>query len=250
MQKVCVRCGWQNELSAVMCGGCGQPLSITFLPPSDPNAITEPELRSASSLAGSRSQSRGTIGTALPAPMPRAYPAAVARPRTGGRVLRAVLLVVLALGALVTLAWITLIRPSLHQRVDASLRAQLIALTQQVPTSLEPGTYRLDAQVVTNALQLATPANSPISNPAVHFSSGRIVLTYQLLGHTDALVTSLVPAHGRLVAQDTTARGWLGLVESGPELQAVINDALAFVPASVDIKQFTARNDELAVTVG
>src|SRR5690348_12535280 len=117
MEIICPFCGWRNEPTARMCGGCGQPLHTPISAPVDPEAITEPDLRRAMPIpGGAYAGDRARTRPALPPATPPSR--ATARQRAGWRLARNVLLALLALGIVGALAWASMVRPALHQRVD------------------------------------------------------------------------------------------------------------------------------------
>ncbi|MBF6591916.1 MAG: hypothetical protein IVW57_15515, partial [Ktedonobacterales bacterium] len=67
---VCARCGWPNEPTARMCGGCGQPLSALALPPVNHEAVTEPNLRQMPSRGGTVARGTAAPSAGYPYQMP------------------------------------------------------------------------------------------------------------------------------------------------------------------------------------
>lgn len=234
-----------------MCGGCGQPLYAVAGPVGEDRAVTEPDLSWTIPRTGAP-PAISSPGRQMPVP-PGVYPTPAGATRAPERHRRAWwqrallvgLSVLLVLSSLGVLAWVVMLRPAIHSRLDAELRNRLTAAVEQVP-SLSPGTYPISATTVTKDLHPAP--QSPLKDPRIHFQSGRLILSYTLYG-TGSISTMLMAQNGRLIASNTIVDGSLSLVESGDEIQAAINDALVALPASDRVRTITASNDLLVVTL-
>ena len=276
---VCPACGWRNEQTARMCGGCG-----TLLPSagggSRPDATVAlpaaPVAGIAGPLAGDDATTvyaPATPGYGQPPPYvpptsgpaawgaaPRALPAGyraapgVSVGRTGRRLLvAALLLVVLACGGLG--AWSVVARPVLHERVDGALSAALDTAADNLSASLSAlppgvgGTAEIPAAEVNDLLAQHLPANVPVRDVVLRFANGGVRVHYSLLGRDGAVATQLSIVDGRLVAQDTAVFGPLRLVETGAELQHTLAEALARLPRSITISRLRVSDDALFLTV-
>jgi hypothetical protein len=250
----CAYCGWQNEPSARMCGGCGRPLTSSGMKaamssggvPLD-EAITDPELHT------------------VAAPRGRATP--VAPPLPSGRRVNPVARVFLILGVIALLiacicagAWGLVIRPSLHNQVDTSVRAQMNNLADQARAALQEAIPpirakggSLDGQVRADALNEQIKASespqNPASNTHVSFAEGQLKITFDSNNQQNSISTTLATASGRLVARNTTVTGLIAIIESGPELEAAINDALSRLPPDPQFARVTLADDVLSYTL-
>jgi hypothetical protein len=248
----CAYCGWQNEPSARMCGGCGRPLTSSGMkaaisnggvPPDE--AITDPELHTVAA--------------------PRATP--VAPPLPSGRRVNPVARVFLILGVIALIiacicagAWGGVIRPSLHNQVDTSVRAQMndladqanLALTGYIPLiRANGGSYDglVLASKFNDDIKASESPQNPASNTHVSFAEGQLKITFDSNNQQNSISTTLATASGRLVARNTTVTGLIAIIESGPELEAAINDALSRLPPDPQFKSVTLADDVLSYTL-
>lgn len=265
----CAHCGWRNEPTARMCGGCGRPLrafgssgasairgsSLADMDVTDPDMPTVADLPPLAQPVGqSRTRTAPSRVDWQSAPRPGARRGSVA-----GRVA----LIGLALFALLFIcacgAWAAAIRPRLHQQVDTALRAQfgdLVATANQasqlasaVQQPIPTITFSIPAGQVTQDLRQQLPSDVPVKNPHVSFSGGRAVLSFTTYGGDGAISTALAIRNGRLFVTATEVDGSLALIESGSELQQAINDALGNVRSDISVKQVTLDKDVMTVTV-
>jgi hypothetical protein len=146
-------------------------------------------------------------------------------------------------------AWAMLIRPAVHNQVDAEVRSSLASTIRQIPQNVPPDEYAISAATVNANIQQQIPANSGVSSAQVHFQNGNVVLDYVYHGQSGAVTTQLVPVQGILVAQNTTVTGVLGWVESGDELQSALNDELPSVPSGYHVTGLRTANDTLYMKV-
>jgi hypothetical protein len=243
---VCADCGWHNEPPAIMCGGCGRPLR---------------------SVAARIAPERSTIDLEdtlpdLPVVEPHTAPTVVItvpKPRspqptqpterrlhrrllTGCLVTLAILLVV-AIGT-----WIVIIRPVAHTIADHELRNTLEAATSLAPV-YQPGTVSVTEAQVNQKLAGHNFGRVPIRKIAVQFRGGTASVTYSLPITGGSVTTKIVVHNGRLFAQDTHVEGLAGWIETGDELQATFNDALALLPTGDHFGSVTAQNGTLSVTI-
>jgi hypothetical protein len=258
----CARCGWQNESTAIMCGGCGQMLRAAppaVAPTSVAPAPWQPEGRARPASAES------DLPTLYDAPTQRAHPAHPARPSAGpsaraqqptvwpgaqagvvprrkpGRRWRRVLLaLVLALALLASIAagaWGLAIRPAAHQQVDGTVASALDSAVARVPTipalALQFGqTSATISDADVNALvQQQLQQSSGLDSLAVAFQPGAVLVTYSAYGRSGTVRSTLVVRGGSLQAANTQVTGILGWVETGDELQATVNRSLAQLKA-------------------
>lgn len=173
---VCPRCGWRNETTARMCGGCGQPLPLAPAAPSVPSraiydgTVTLPGATPYASPADDtptvfaaertvlapppdvpRHPAYRPGGAQVPAP---AWPgtttrAAAVQPARGAQrtvpnrhgnclvqALVTLLVVALVLGCLGVGLWAVVIRPPLHAKVDGGIRAAVGAVVDAANTAM------------------------------------------------------------------------------------------------------------------
>lgn len=187
--NTCTRCGWQNEATARMCGGCGMPLRtsdpgatsnvdiIGGLGPSAPPATPEPVAMSyppdaPTAYATHLHQPQQAYAYSAPvvtapprqqgaAPAVWAGPAATdhskkrTQARTRGPWWRAPLIALVVLSVLAgggLGVWAFVIRPPLHAQVDARMRTSLNSAIDQVAA-------RVSQLPKGRALQVTIPAS-------------------------------------------------------------------------------------------
>jgi hypothetical protein len=278
---ICQHCGWQNEPTARMCGGCGKPLRATdpgatslatpsqepagwarALPGTSPIAHDAPTMVSISPdtpvLGGPPAY---TPADASAAPAAR-WPGLGAQPRkapagSGGAqapwwripLIAGIVLVVLVVGFLG--AWAVAIRPSLHSDLDTQLRTALDSSIYQVfQGSVPKGEKAISAAFINQVVAADLPTDSPVSNVSVAFANNQAIITYSFWGGSGAVSTNLAALNGRVVASGTSVECPLCFIESGDEMEATFNDALKQIPARTTITQIRTSNDTLYVTVG
>ncbi len=235
----CPHCGWQNEPTAIMCGGCGQPLQAT-------RAIgavgggQAPEGDLPTTLDVRPPMAPAARPTGAPA-QPIAPPASDMAPRrgrvgVGGCVARGLLVLVITLGVLAGIAasvWGLAIRPTAHARVDGAISRALqqgVARVPPVPPqALRAGLTSFEATESEVNAELRQDLNSGqgLESVSVSFQSGVVVLTYTAYGMTGTIRARPRVQGGALQITQTHVSGPLGWVESGDELQATVNQGLA-----------------------
>lgn len=249
---LCKFCGWRNESSARRCGGCGRPLrdgEPVEAAPSAPTLGWSPTVPLPGPAPAAGSASRPMPGSPVPS----------ARAGRKGNVGRAALAAVILLALALAIAWSAVIRPAIHAQVDGQLRGLLDAGVRQATaplSSIPQGQHIPTLQItvtaadLTDQLRAQIPPDSPLKDVAVSFTGGRMVIAYTALNLPGAVSTTLSVAGARLVAGDTRVDGPLGLVESGDEMQAAIDEALAQAPTAIPIKSASADADTLTIIVG
>jgi hypothetical protein len=222
------------------------------IPPDE--AITDPELQT---VAGPRGRARPLVA---PPPLPsgrRISPVA--------RVFLILGVVVLILACVCAGAWGVVIRPALHNQVDSAMRTQMNNLADQASRALvdaiptiqsKGGSFVGSVAASTLNEQIAASASSqnPVSNTRVSFANGQLKITFDSNNQQNSITTTLGTASGHLVARGTTVTGLIALIESGPELESAINDALSRLPpnAKSPNPQFsgvTLADDVLSYTI-
>ncbi|MBF6591049.1 MAG: hypothetical protein IVW57_11065, partial [Ktedonobacterales bacterium] len=98
-------------------------------------------------------------------------------------------------------------------------------------------------------LQASPTPDSSLKDPRIHFTAGRLELSFRLLGGAGSISTELRPVNGRLIAVNTVVRGWLSLIENGNDMQAVLDDALGRLPTADRVRQVTANADMLTIVL-
>jgi hypothetical protein len=275
----CQHCGWQNEPTARMCGGCGMPLRVA-----DPGATT---LAAPAPAVGGWAAAAPATPTAYAHDAPTAFAPALpqqyapAAPRTpplrwpGDEAARAkgararaagahgsapwwripliagIILVVLVVGFLGT--WALAIHPSLHTSLDTQMRSALDSGVRQAfeqPGATSKGPQTIPAAFLNGIITAVLPKDSPVSNVAVAFANNQVIITYAFWGGNGTVSTTLAVQNGRVVAHGTSVDCPLCLIESGDEMEATFNDALGYIPKSVNVTGVATNGDALVVTIG
>ncbi len=254
VEKRCARCGWQNEPTARMCGGCGMPLDTPGATASDDVTAlpgpprTSPMAPGPTPLAPSAD---ATTPAAWPRPGREHLASGTPPARAWWRAPLIALVVVAVLAAASLGAWAFVVRPILHAQVDGALRGALGRVVEQIPPNVPGDTYSVPASTLTNLLHQRLPADAPVSNVRVEFSGdGTMSVLYRVAGQNDSVTTHLVADHGRLHAQATTVNGLLSLVESGDEMEAALNGALSRISPQDTISGIAVHDNTLFITVG
>jgi hypothetical protein len=173
--------------------------------------------------------------------------------------------VILILACVCAGAWGLVLRPALHNQVDGAIRAQMDNLADQANTALIEAIPQIQAKggtfvgsVAASALnqQIAASASSqgPVSDTRVSFADGQLKITFDSNNQQNSITTTLGTASGHLVARGTTVTGLVALIESGPELESAINDALSRLPpnaqsANPQFSSVTLADDVLSYTI-
>lgn len=273
----CARCGWRNEATARMCGGCGQPLrqqpdspatiavpGAGWMPNPEPGATTPVDIAApyapplGAPIAGS--QTPPLAHEAATSIWPGGEVARRAAPKSSARknpwrVPTTIAIVLCVLLVLILGAWAIMLRPAIHSTVDSQLRAALdTAIVQAAPNQPIPAgivlTITIPASTLNTDIQNEL-GNVPVQNVQVHFSGdGQVLAGYTFLGRDGTISTQLVPlADGRVQAQGTAVTGLLGMVESDDEMAAAFNEALGRLPTQYHVNTITAANDILTISV-
>jgi type II secretory pathway component PulM len=215
-------------------------------------ATTDPELRTVAA-------PRGRV-------TPVAPPISSARPTNPvARVLLILGVVIVILACVCAGGWGLIIRPSLHNQVDSSIRTQMNALADQANAALSDAVPLIRARggslssfVTADALNQQIKASESqqgaVTNTQVSFADGQIKITFDSNNQQNSVSTILATSSGRLVARGTTVTGLIATIESGPELEAAINDALSRLPpnaqsANPQFSSVTLADDVLSYTI-
>jgi zinc-ribbon domain len=252
----CPNCGWQNEPSAIMCGGCGQPLRSTdgtagFVsgaqmswqpgPPPSHGYVSDSDLPTLQNIppvaapAGPDGPPRPSSPQLPAAPWPGAQASQAPRPWIGACLARGLIILAVTLAALAVLAtgaWGLAVRPTLHAQVDGAIGQGLGQAVASVPSVTDqmlevggPTFFATDADV--NALlQRYLPSSSGLDAVTVTFQPGVVLVTYSAYGLSGTVQTTLQVRGGQLQTTQTQVSGIMGWVETGEELQARVNQAL------------------------
>lgn len=248
----CPHCGWQNEPTAVMCGGCGQLLrtqdpvapggsrQTSSWPaarsgsPAGPNADLPTMYNAPAATPAARRTGAGAPNApAWPGgPDGRASAATRKKPGRWWRVALALLLTLAVLAAIAAAAWGLIIRPAIHTQVDNAIGGALNSAIASLPSVPEQALLAVGSKVTisqdeTNALlQRELPQNTGLVGASVAYQPGVIEMTYSAYGQSGTIDTSLQVQGSQVVATNTQVNGVLGWVESGSELQTTLNQAL------------------------
>jgi hypothetical protein len=216
-------------------------------------AITDPELQTVAA-------PRGRATPVAPPPIPSARPT-----NPVGRVLLILGVVILILACVCAGAWGLIIRPSLHSQVDGSIRTQMNALASQANAALIDAIPRIranggsfvgsvSADALNQQIKASESQQGAVSNTHVSFADGQIKITFDSNNQQNSVSTILATSSGRLVARGTTITGLIATIESGPELEAAINDALSRLPPNAQspdpqFSHVTLADDVLSYTI-
>jgi hypothetical protein len=135
--------------------------------------------------------------------------------------------------------WSLAIRPALHARADNAIRSELQLALAPVPTlpplAVQLGLTHISASqdFVNSVLQKQLASSGQPVSAQLAFQSGQVVIQYTALSMPGTISTTLTAQGGRLVTTNTQVSGALGLVETGDELQATLNQALAELQTKV-----------------
>jgi hypothetical protein len=123
------------------------------------------------------------------------------------------------------------------------MRTQMNALADQASTKLitdgipliqgHGGSFvgQVDASTLNDSIKSNASAQSPVSNTEVSFVDGQIRINFDSNNQQSSIATSLTTdSAGHLIARGTTVTGLIAIIESGPELETAINDALRRLP--------------------
>lgn len=200
----CTRCGWHNEATARMCGGCGMPLRTsdpgatsnvdivsglvspalpatpapveTPYPPDAPTAaalhLDQPQqayVHSAPAVTASPRQ-HGVAPPVWTAPAAASHDKKRAQARARGPWWRAPLIALVVLSVLAgggLGAWAFIIRPPIHSQVDAKMRASLYRALDQVATKISqlPRGRTLQVTVPATEVEQQIAQNIPAGSP-------------------------------------------------------------------------------------
>jgi hypothetical protein len=164
------------------------------------------------------------------------------------------LLVLVILASVGVGAWALFIRPAIHAQVDGALRHGLNLVVDQAAAHIESlptppnGTYRIPGSLLNDTLLNKLPSNAPMKDVQLRLTNGYMSINYTFAGRLGGIKTQLYAEDGGVHARNTTVYGPLKLIESGPELQAALNDALSRLPADLPITSVRAENDALYLT--
>lgn len=252
----CAHCGWRNESTARMCGGCGQPLLLAGMPVSGAGSAPDAPTTFSPSYHGAPTQAATPLAPGI-APWPSGSSAAstprvkVAKRRPSvlkrALIVIGVVLFVLVFGS--ACAWAAVIRPVLHQAVDQQIRTELTRAIEQVPT-VPAFTYPITADAINAVLQSHPPSDPKLQQLSVHFIDGYLVLNYTYDGNGGSIKTQLYPSGGGVRARATVVDGPLAVVETGDEMEAALNAALAYWPKGNKVKDIQTHADALFITIG
>lgn len=250
----CPRCGWQNEPTAIMCGGCGKALPVAasmpgnafapgagYYPPAPMGADyptvsglpTQQDLALPAGVAPAPRITGQPASTRKPAVWPGARDQQMYRPKQGAW-WHAPLAVVLTLAVLAGLAvglWGLVVRPSLHSQVDGAIATALGSMVDRFPAITDREltvvqTFRASESDANVLLQRDVVPNSGLDSATVALRQGQIVVTYATFGQAGTIYTTLQVQGNQLVATHTQVDGIASWVETGDELQFTINQAL------------------------
>lgn len=170
-ERICSNCSWQNEPTARMCGGCGQPLgtlsaehrNVQSAPRHADGSLVTSTTTSGNApteylSSGASAPYTPNVGEPYSPPPPRGatparWPASATQPqpaytppprpvkRRGGSCLQRTLLALLALVVVTSCCgvglWSFILRPAVHTAADSQIRAGLDTMFDEASNSLE-----------------------------------------------------------------------------------------------------------------
>lgn len=270
---ICSRCGWRNEATARMCGGCGMPLTAnsnglitaestptslnlqTPVTPASDAGATTPETplprASANYTAPIRTppfQSSApvpaAIATAPPMVTPRAHRG---NPAIGLLIALALILILSAIGYS---SWGLFIQPGIQTGVDTELNTRIDSMIRgTIPT--QQGATPVSADAF-NRVLAAQPEDSSgwIHNLRVHiYGNDEVIFTFQFLMRIGSITTNLEAVNGRLKVYGTSVDDALSLFESGTQMEAVFNQGFSLLPTSAHYTAISSAPGSVTVTV-
>jgi hypothetical protein len=261
----CTRCGWHNEATAIMCGGCGQPLRAT--PQIYPPQATLPWSQAPSPPVAPAPQRVSSpqdaptwpmVSGKAPAPVQRAAP--TARPRGSCCLSGCLWSLLITLALLVALAvgvWSLVLRPALHAQADAAFARGIGTLVADVPPIPERALQVTGPSVTVSeaisdvALQQGAAAMGAHAGLSVRYEPGVVLVRYDENGNTGQVSMQPRVRDGHIVVENVHVTGVLGWIESGQELQATLNRELAPLAAKTPhgFAAVSVANGQLTVTL-
>jgi hypothetical protein len=251
---ICARCGWQNDSTARMCGGCGAPLHT-----SDPGATNQANATSPDAPTVASANVPGAyvaqpyVQPTTPPPIPQTPTPVTAAPvawpgpgqakaRSGRDTFRwwvvplVILVAILVLGGLGFGVWNFGIQPSTASSVNTTFPAVLNPTFNVVNSSFTPGKNG-QVQIVAPALAELITAESPHSGPVtnLHFSfinapyvGFKLTYNFNFFGtELQDTTAAFSIEQGHLAARSTVVNGSMSLFESGDQMEQILNNALA-----------------------
>lgn len=251
-ELVCPHCGWHNDATARMCGGCGKPLAVA-LTSAGPRMSTYPQGEEPTDpdiqAPGTGRAAGGTLGVS---------------PTTQGCLGRgALVLGVLALVVLFGCAaiWGLAVRPALHAAVDQQIRSQLQTAVDQTNAQMpaladaldtlpgKKGQNTITAAAFNQSIQATVPASGPVQKVHVSFPAGQVAVTFSTFGVDGSLTTHLTSEANKPHASGTTITGLLTYVETADDIENAMNSAFAGLQPTVAVTGIDLGGDVMTITV-
>jgi hypothetical protein len=252
----CQRCGTVNEDGDQFCGRCGSVLTgasaASFYPPGGANTAQQPGSAdwqaptvavprplspaqpgaSSGWAAGTWTQPPGSGYGPPTAPQNPSAAASMQPARRRRRWPLNLLLFVLIVALLVAGAWVLLLRPAVHQSVDAEIRQGLQSAVGQIPLGAAQRAsanipFPIPEDQINTYIGEHTAALAPITDMNVTLQPGVMVITFQAYGFGSTVRLGLQAEGGKLAATNVEVSGLLWWVESADELTPRLNDALS-----------------------
>ena len=256
---ICARCGWQNDSTARMCGGCGAPLYVA-----DPGATSQANTTSqdAPTVASPNVPGPGVypaqpyaqpatpppipqMPTPVTAPAPAAWPGPGQAKATSGRgtfrwwvIPLAILVAILVLGGLGFGVWSFGIQPSTANSVNATFPSVLNSAFDQVNSSLTPdknGQVQISAATLDALVKAKSPLSGSVTNVdfsffAVPYVGFKLTYNFNFFGTEVQDTTAAFSIESnRLAARATVVDGSMSLFESGDQMEQILNTALGYL---------------------
>ncbi len=184
---------------------------------------------------------------ALPGPPP----ARVAPRRRRRRWPWYLLLFLVILGLVGAAGWVLVLRPALHQTVDAQIRQglqqsvdEISPLPAEVPSDIP---FPVTEDQINDYLARHVGQLAPITDMRASLQPGVMIVTFQTYGFGSTVRLGLGLERGTLVAQHVSVSGLLSWVESADDLTARFNEALRQVPGKLGRSLASVSIDDGAI---
>jgi len=284
---ICAHCGWQNDSTARMCGGCGMPLRSI-----DPGATSQDNTG-----PGGRGAAQGNLpsldaptmmspGAGNVAPQAYAQPATppavpqIPTPVTAGRAVAwpaagqakanpatgrfrwwiipvAILIGLIVLGFLGLGVWGLGIQPSTANSVNTTFPSVLDSAFSQVNATLKPnhnGQVQISAATLDALIKSKSPPSGPVT--AIDFTyitspqdGFKLTYSFNLFGtEVQDTTAQFSIENGHLAARSTIVSGSMSLFASGVQMEQYLNNALESLTAiQGKVESFQLQGDTLQI---
>jgi hypothetical protein len=138
------------------------------------------------------------------------------------------ILVLLLIG--LSLAWLFVIRPPIHDLAVAEINAALDRTEEEIhpPPLFLPGIpIPIQEHTLTDMLMLNGGSSNPIKNPVAHITPNNVRLDFQVYGFPCAITAVPRVDNGHLVVSDVNIEGIVGFIMSPDEMTTLLDTHLS-----------------------